>query len=97
MDVPFRQSYISLGLKVCVGYLSPRQGALVERYLSPLGTLVSIVSDVSDVSIVSVRNYSGTFLAPPAVALGKEGDVARTPRAPAGGLRPIGANLRENL
>src|SRR5216684_5641711 len=32
------------------GYLSPRQGALVERHsspLSPLGTLVSVVSVVS--------------------------------------------------
>ena len=33
-------------------------------------------------------NYSGTFLTPPVAALEKEGDVARTPRAPARGLRP---------
>jgi len=33
-------------------------------------------------------DYSGTFLAPPAAALEKEGDFARTPRAPARGLRP---------
>ncbi len=34
------------------------------------------------------RNYSGTFLAPPAAAPEKEGDYARTPRAPAGAHRP---------
>ena len=35
-----------------------------------------------------ISNYSDTFLAPPAAALEKEGDCARTPRAPARGLRP---------
>src|SRR5579864_7115104 len=33
-------------------------------------------------------NSSGPFLAPPAAALEKEGDCARTPRSPARGLRP---------
>jgi hypothetical protein len=42
-----------------------------------------------------IGNYSGIFLAPPTAALGKKGDFAGTPRAPARGLRPIGANLSE--
>jgi hypothetical protein len=42
-------------------------------------------------------NYAGTFLAPPAAALEKEGDVARTPRAPARGLRPPAPPAEELL
>ena len=35
------------------GYLSPRQGALVERHLSPLSPLGTLVSVVSVVSVLS--------------------------------------------